>query len=198
VHTRDGEVLTLTYNGADRGNPGRLVEELRVLATRDAPARAVPSAPASGPGVLDQDALGIHDIGVVNAHRAVARHRPDLRVVAWHRRQTVRPGRGGAAGTARRLAHALRPMTLHAAVVAADAETVEVFGRVGLARGRSPVHTLSRVLVTRRALDGVEVVPHPAYPDVSLVSLVAGRARVAVAVPAGSGTARAMAGLVRS
>ncbi|CAI9415167.1 hypothetical protein [Nocardioides sp. T2.26MG-1] len=200
VHTREGDVVTLTYNGADRANPGRLVEELRLLAVRPPVAREAGDAlePGRAPGMLEPTALGLDDIGVVNAHRAVAASRPELRVVASHGRRVVRPGGDGLEGAARRVAHALRPMTLHAAVVAADEDTVEVFGRIGLARGRSPVHTLSRVLVTRRALDGVEDEAHPAYPDVALVSLVAGLARVVVPVPTGSPAARVLSALVHS
>jgi hypothetical protein len=195
VHTRDGAVLELTYNGADRANPGRLVEELRVLATH----RDGIGAPAVGaPVVLEQTALGLDDIGIVNAHRAVAASRPALQVVAWHARQGVRPNGRGLAGAARALAHTVRPMTLHAAVVAADDETVEVFGRVALARGRSPVHTLSRTIVARNALDAVAAEPHPGYPAVVLVSLVAGEARLSVAVPAGSAASGVLTALVRA
>ena len=199
VHTRDGEVLTVTYNGADRANPGRLVEELRLLAMgrADLDPQSPPAA-APGTGVLEQTALGLDDIGIVNAHRAVAAHRPELRVVAWHPRQVVRPGGGGVAAAAHRLAHALRPMTLHAAVIAADDATVEVFGRVGLARGRSPVHTLSRMLVARRALDRVQLEAHPVYPAVAVVTLLTGRARLTFPVPSGSSIGSALADLPRS
>lgn len=200
VHTREGDVVTLTYNGADRANPGRLVEELRLLAVRPTADRAAGDAvaPGLGPQMLEPTALGLDDIGVVNAHRAVAAGRPELRVVASHVRRVVRPGGDGLERAVRHVAHLLRPMMLHAAVVAADEDTVELFGRTGLARGRSPVHTLSRVLVTRRTLDGVEDEPHPAYPDVTLVSLVAGRARVIVPVPTGSPAASTLSALVHS
>ena len=72
------------------------------------------------------------------------------------------------------------------------------FGRVGLARGRSPVHTLSRMLVARSALGGVEEERHPVYPEVSLVTLLAGQARLTVPVPAGSGATSAVPGLALS
>lgn len=194
VHARDGEVVTMTYNGADRGNPGRLVEQLRVLAMERSPAGEVGSAPGA-PTVLGQDALGFDDIGIVNAHRAVAAVRPALRAVAWHPRQVVRPGGSRVSAAARGVTHALRPMTVHAALVALDDDTVEVFGRGGLARGRSPVHTQSRRLVARSALTGVRSEPHPVYPTVRLVSVVAGRARLTLPVPAGSTTEHALTGL---
>lgn len=193
VHSRDGHVVTMTYNGADRGNPGRLVEELRMLATRPA-GRSRPTPDATA--VLEQTALGLDDIGIVNAHRAIAAVRPQLRALASHPRAVVRPGGSGATAAGRAVTHLLRPMTVHAALVAADDETVEVFGRVGLARGRSPVHTLSRRLVARAALSGVEVAPDPVYPSVRVVSLVAGAVRLSLPVPAGSPTERVLAGLV--
>lgn len=194
VHARDGGVVEMTYNGADRGHPRRLVEQLRVLAIERSGDREAAPAP-DGPAVLDQDALGLDDIGIVNAHRAVAAVRPALRAVAWHPRQVVRPGGSGAAAAARVVTHALRPMTVHAALVAVDDDTVEVFDRVGLARGRSPVHTQARRLVAREALAGVRVEPHPVYPTVRLVTLVAGQARLTLPVPAGSSTERALADL---
>ncbi len=193
VHARDGGVVEMAYNGADRGHPGRLVEQLRVLAMEGSADGEVAAAPGV-PMLLDQHALGLDDIGIVNAHRAVAAARPALRAVAWHPRQVVRPGGSGAAA-ARVVTHALRPMTVHAALVAVDDDTVEVFDRVGLARGRSPVHTQARRLVAREALTGVRVEPHPVYPTVRLVTLVAGQARLTLPVPAGSSTERALADL---
>ncbi|WP_296605834.1 hypothetical protein [Nocardioides sp.] len=194
VHARDGEVVTMTYNGADRGHPGRLVEQLRVLAMERSADGEVAAAPGV-PTLLDQHALGLDDIGIVNAHRAVAAARPALQAVAWHPRQVVRPGGGGVSAAARSVTHALRPMTVHAALVALDDDTVEVFDRVGLARGRSPVHTQARRLVAREALTEVRVEPHPVYPTVRVVTLVAGQARLTLPVPAGSSTERALAGL---
>lgn len=192
VHSRDGHVVTITYNGADRGNPGRLVEELRVLAMRGTTG---PAARPEATAAPEQTALGLEDIGIVNAHRAVAAVRPRLQALAWHPRQVVRPGGSGVGALGRALTHALRPMTVHAALVAADDETVEVYGRVGLARGRSPVHTQSRCLVARASLTGVEVRPHPVYPTVRVVSLLADEASLSLPVPAGSATERVLVAL---
>lgn len=81
-------------------------------------------------------------------------------------------------------------MTVHAAVVARDADHLEVFGRRDpLVRGRRPVHSASRLVVPLRALDRVQARPHPRYADATDVVLHAGRARLRLTVPRGSDVA---------
>lgn len=183
VHTRDGQVLSVGYNGSARDRVRRLVDGLRV------PSREPGAGPAAGPG-LTRDSLGPDDVAVVVDAFEVVRAHPDLVPLAWHGRRVLRPRADGPAGVLRTLTHLLSPMTVHAAVVARDADHLEVFGRRDpLVRGRRPVHSASRLVVPLRALDRVQAQPHPRYADATDVVLHAGRARLRLTVPRGSDVA---------
>jgi hypothetical protein len=189
VHTRDGRVLTVSYNGAGADELQLFVDELRVLIGQVATAPNRAPAPGSELRLLPASALGRDDVGVVSAHREVAERRPGLLVYAWHGRQPVQPR----TGTLRRLAHALSPATLHAGIVAGDEDAWEVFGRRDwITRGRKPVRSLSRLVLPRHALDRVEAQPHPSYAGATSLTLVAGDARLSMTVPEGSATERVL------
>ena len=174
LYTLDGHVLTVSYNGSGAESLQRLVERLRVLAAHAAPPRPPVSTRASeerGPRLLPASALGRDDVGLVSAHRDIAGQRPDLLTLAWHGRQTLRPR----SGVLRRLSHALSPATLHACIIAGDDETLEVIGRRDwVTRGRKPDHSLSRLVILRRALDRIEADPHPLYVGATTVTFMAG------------------------
>ncbi|NAZ76071.1 hypothetical protein GTQ99_11705 [Kineococcus sp. T13] len=204
VHARDGEVVSLDYNGSARDRVLRLVDELRtgpagpVAGGREHPgrARATTPAPRTAPGagaaveeftVASLDPDDVADVAVVADYRQVARQRPDLVAVAWHGRRLVRPRPTGPVGVLRGLTHLLSPTTLQAALLARDGTHLEVFGRrEWLVRGHRPVHSSSRLLLPLRTLDRVRARPNPRYRRATDVTLQAGRAHLHLTVPAGS------------
>lgn len=180
VHTRDGQVLSVGYNGSARDRVRRLIDGLRV------PSQDQGTVPTSGPE-LTRDALGPDDVAVVADVYEVLRTCPGLLPLAWHGRQVLRPRASGPAGVLRMLTHLLSPMTVQAAVVARDADHLEVFSRRGsLIRGRRPVHSASRLVVPLHALDQIQVQPHPHYAGVTNLVLRAGKARLHITVLRGS------------
>lgn len=194
VRTTDGAALTVRYNGSARAAVDRLVDHLRVATAVAGPtttgwallaaARAHPPAPL---------ALGRDDTALAGDFREASRPRPDLGLWAWHGRQRVAPSRPGVLG-ARRLSHALSPMTLHGAVVAGDADTMEVFGRHDwLVRGTKPVHSASRLVVPLSAPERLRLAPHSAYDGAASVEITAGAASTVVTVPVGSSAYRLFA-----
>ena len=193
LHTRDGRVLTLRYNGSARERVRQLVDGLRTDGGR----------PATPDGLdrqaLTPDALGPDDVAVVADVREVTRARPGLTARAWHGRRPVRPRPGGAAGALRTLTHALSPATLQAAVAASDGDHLEVFGRrEQLVRGRRPVHSASRLVVPLPGLDRVTAAANPRYAGAVDLVLTAGRAQLTLTVPEGSGTERFLRGSGRN
>ncbi|WP_432522733.1 hypothetical protein [Kineococcus sp. SYSU DK006] len=203
VHTVDGDVVSLSYNGSARGGVQRLVEELRTGPARPAgprgprradPARPSAPAPRTAPGagaeeftVASLDPGDVADVAVVADYRQVARQRPDLVAVAWHGRQVLRPRPTGPAGALRNLTHLLSPMTLQAALLARDGTHLEVFGRrEWLVRGHRPVHSSSRLLLPLRTLERVRARPNPRYRRATDVTLQAGKAHLHLTVPTGS------------
>lgn len=187
VLSLDGPAVEVRFSGSSADVVAGFVDLLRVLAwpvpTSGDPAPRDPTLRHPGLGRLDRRALGEQEIGLVAAYREVADHEPGLRALAAHPRQVVRPGAGGVSG----LLHLLRPMTVHAAVVASDGREVQVFGRrAWLARGRTPVHSEQRLVLPLDRLTAASAAPHPVYPDVTVVTLRAGEATVELPVPAGS------------
>jgi hypothetical protein len=89
-------------------------------------------------------------------------------------------------------------LTVPAAVVASEGRERLLFGRGGgRARGRTPVHSESRVVLPLERLTEVRAVPHPAYAGVVVVTLRSGDAALDLPVPAGSDAERVLAGLLR-
>lgn len=189
VHTHAGRTLSIRYNGAARETVNGLVDLLRAAAGSRLPSpagRALLDAARSGsqPVVLD---AGREDLALVSDFREAARQNPDLVAWACHGRRGVSPRPGGAAGALQRALHALSPMTLQGAVVAADEVALEVFGRhTWLVRGSKPVHSSSRLVVPMSALGRLDVAPHASYEGTTQVALVAGATAVEVTVPDGS------------
>jgi hypothetical protein len=195
VHALVGAPVAVRYNGSAAEAVDELVELVRTLAW-PVPASG-PAAPPRdlGPAIgrLSRRALGEKEIGLVAAYREVADREPGLQAVAAHPRQVVRPAGGGLA----RLVHALHPMTVQAAVLASTGRELQVFGRRDpLVRGRTPVHSESRLVLPLDRLTGVASRPHPRYPEVTLVVLRAGDASVELPVPAGSAAERVLGRLL--
>ncbi|RMI13498.1 hypothetical protein [Cellulomonas triticagri] len=193
-----GEALTIRFSGSSADVVAGFVDLLRVLAwpvpTSGDPAPRDPTLRHRALGRLDRRALGEKEIGLVSAYREVADHEPGLRALAAHPRAVVVPGGGALA----RVAHLLRPMTVHAAIVASDGRELQVFGRrAWLARGRTPVHSESRLVLPLDRLTTATATPHPAYPDVTVVTLRAADATFDLPVPAGAAAAEILATLAR-
>lgn len=191
VHALVGPPVAVRYNGSAAEAVDELVDLVRRLAW-PVPASG-PAAPHRdlGPAVgrLSRRALGEQEIGLVAAYREVADREPGLQAVAAHPRQVVRPAGGALA----RLVHAVHPMTVQAAVLASTGRELQVFGRRDqLARGRTPVHSESRLVLPLDRLTGVVAQPHPRYPQVTCVVLTAGDARIELPVPAGSAAERVL------
>jgi hypothetical protein len=198
VHALAGPSVAVRFSGSSADVVEGFVDTLRTLAwpvpTSGDPAPRDPTAGAPGLGRLDRRALGEKEIGLVSAYREVADREPGLRALAAHPRRTVVPLRGGVS----RAVHLLHPMTVQAAVVASDGRELQVFGRrAWLARGRTPVHSESRVVLPLERLTEVRAVPHPAYAGVVVVTLRSGDAALDLPVPAGSDAERVLAGLLR-
>ena len=198
VHALAGPSVTVRFSGSSADVVEGFVDTLRALAwpvpTTGDPAPRDPTAGGPGLGRLDRRALGEREIGLVSAYREVADHEPGLRALAAHPRRTVLPRRGGAS----RVLHLLHPMTVQAAVVASDGRELQVFGRRDwLARGRTPVHSESRLVLPLDRLTGVRAVPHPVYDGVVVVTLRAGDAALDLPVPAGTDAERVLTGLLR-
>jgi len=193
ILTRDGQELSLGYNGSGRRSIAQLVDALRGDVR---PAQsggygwsggygdALATAAAEQAGERSPLALDREDMSLVGDYASIAGRLPGLVPWAWHGRRLVAPRGAGASGAARRALHVLSPMTLHGAVVAGDDVALEVFGRHGwLVRGKAPVHSASRLLVPFGALDAVQIDPHDGYHGAVEATLVLGDARVSLVLP---------------
>ncbi|WP_203667615.1 hypothetical protein [Cellulomonas pakistanensis] len=197
VHALAGASVRVRFSGSSADVVEGFVDALRSLAwpvpTTGDPAPRDPTAGLPGLGRLDRRALGEKEIGLVSAYREVADRERGLKALAAHRRRVVQPVGGGLS----RAIHLLHPMTVQAAVVASDGRELQVFGRRDwLARGRTPVHSESRLVLPLERLTGVGARPHPGYRDVTVVTLRAGDAALDLPVPADSDAARVLTGLL--
>lgn len=200
VHTHDGAVLSVRYNGAGRANITRLVTALRDAAATQ-PAREVGRALQAAAHVeaatLARLDPGRDDVALVSEFRELAVRNPGLVASTCHGRTVLAPRAGGLAGAVHRALLGLSPMTLHGAIVAADGAAVEVLGRhEWLVRGRAPVHSGSRLVLPLSAPDLVDVVPHPDYAGVAVVRIAVGASTVEIAVPDGSAAHRVFSAAV--
>lgn len=194
VHALSGAPVRVRYSGSSADVIEELVDLLRLLAwpAGSAGGGAAGADPGPGLGKLSRRALGDREIGLLAAYREVADREPGLRTLAAHPRRTVRPGPGGL----RRVAHVLRPMTVQGAVVCSDGRELQVFGRAAsLVRGRTPVHSDSRLVLPLDRLSSATARQHPRYPGIAVVTLRAGDTALDLPVPAGSDAERVLSGL---
>lgn len=195
VHVRSGTTVSFGYNGSARETIAELVEELRALAAGEPTASGSALLAAARPGELS-DVVLPDDVALVSDARKVARTRPELRPVAWHPRRRVTRRGAGAAAVVASVGDALRPTTLHGAVLALDSRTLEVVTRhEWFSRGTTPELSGARLVLPLSAIERFETSEHPRYDDVVTVRVVAGEARVELQLPAGSPAAELLAGV---
>jgi hypothetical protein len=196
IHTASGSAVSIRYNGSARANVNKLVGRLRVAATACPPGvvgRGLLAAarPVVG-GSLGLDP-GKADLTFVSGFADLSRSNPDLVAWACHGRLTLAPGTGGSGGLVQRALHAFSPMTLHGGLLASDGTALEVLGRhEWLVRGRTPVHSTSRLVVSFSALERLNVETHPLYVDAMVAHLTAGRTTLDLVVPTGSEAGRVL------
>jgi hypothetical protein len=200
VYSRDGNALTVPYNGSARANVQRLVDALRAGAARGTPTaagRALLEAGRARAGAAAALDVGRDDLALVSDVRDVTRRLPVLTPWAGHGRRRVARRAGGAWGALQRAWHSVSPMTVHGAILAGDDAALEVLGRhESMLRGKQPVHSASRLVVPLDALDTLDLTPHPRYLGVVVAVFGTGASRVEVAVPEGSDPHRLLADAV--
>lgn len=180
IHTLDGDVVSVAYNGSSNDTVVALVDLLRELAQR--PARARTPLPAVLPS-LGLDDLGKKDALMVTMFRELSRREPGVRLAAAHGRVAVKSRSGALA----KLLDLIVPPTLHACVVGiSDTELHIIARREWIVRGGAPVVSRARTVIARGVLTAATVADHPRYLGVSVVTLAAGRARIEVLVPSDS------------
>lgn len=187
---RAGIAVSLRYNAVSRG----VVEELAELVREQAlAARAPAERPVRSNGATARVAeLDEADAALVTLYRAIADRRPGLVVLGSHSRVIV-PRRDV---PFRRLLDSLRPVTLHAALVCADAGTLDlVHRREWFTSHPRPAWSVAHTFVVTSAVTAVGSHEHPRYEGVYRVQVASGRALVELAFPDGaeSGTAIAAA-----
>ena len=177
VHTLDGDVVSVAYNGSSNDAVVRLVDQLRELAARRAPGRWV--LPAALPP-LGLDDLGKKDALMVTTFRELVRREPGVRLLAAHGRTAVK----SRSGVVAKVLDLVVPATLHACVVgASDTELHIVSRREWIVRGGAPVVSRARTVIALDVISAATVAAHPRFVGVSVVTLDAGRARIEVLVP---------------
>jgi hypothetical protein len=197
VHAGDGTVLSVRYNGSGRANIGRLVTAIREGATTGPPSdvgRALLAVAGERVATPPRLEPGRDDVALPNYFSELLRQ--DLAITPWtcHGRVPVSTRRGGVIGAAQRALHSLSPMTLHGAIIAGDDAAAEVVGRhEWLVRGRAPVHSLSRLVLPLSALDRLDIAPHGAYADVTVIRFGAAASTIEMLVPEGSPAHRLVA-----
>ena len=186
---RAGVAVAIRYNAISR----RVMEDLAELLREQALAAR---PPAERPGraalpttrVLD---LGDADAALVTARIEIADRRPDL-VLLGAQPRTVVARRDTTFG---RVLDALRPVTLHAALVCADTGTLEfVHRREWFTSHPKPQFSVAHTVILTDAVTAVGSHEHPRYVGVYRVQIAAGRARVDVAFPDGAESGGAIAG----
>ncbi len=197
VATRHGEVIAVPYNGSASATVAGLVASLREAAVAREVGATGTTLLAAGEAtgtLTDAQLEGSSDVRTVNRFREVRGKNRALIPWTGHAQRRVRPRVDGAGGLLRAAHHTVAPMTLHGALLAADASALEIFARnAWLARGTAPTYSTSRLVLPLGAIDAIAVAQHPVYPAALAVSLRAGEWVTDLAVPADSGAARVFA-----
>jgi hypothetical protein len=179
VHTTDGDPLTVPYNGSARGAVDGLVTRMRGLIS---PGSVPPLEPSPAPSLLPASGavpaaarLPEHprDAGLVAAYLDFAAAESSIELLAAHPTLRLRPS----GGALTRALHAVRPMTLHGAVLAATPGELHLLHRRDwLTRGGQADISDAHTLVVRRPDARPASHAHPLYPDAVVVTLPTGAA----------------------
>jgi len=190
VATSTGHSLTVPYNGSARDTVARLVRVLRAAAGEKSASPVGSALQSAGNATGDADgarSLGSVDTHLVSHYLELRRDNPDLVTWASHGTRPLMPDLPGLEGIIPRLAHAVSPMTLHGALVVADGIAMEMLGRhAWLVRGRHAIYSTSRLVIPFGAPDGLDLLPHPMYPGVTVVTMRAGEWTTDIDVPSDS------------
>ena len=186
---RGGVAVSLRYSAVSRGLIADLLEIVRaeVLAAH-VPVERPGRAPLPASRLSD-----LHDVdtGLVSLQREIAERRPGLVLLGAHPRAIV-PRRGG------RLVGLLdrfRPVTLHAALVCADAGSLElVHRREWFTSHPRPAWSVAHTVLMTAAVTAVGSHEHPRYEGVYRVHIASGRSLVEVSCPDGAESLTAIAG----
>lgn len=186
---RGGVAVRLRYSAVSRGVMSELLEVLRreALASRE-PAERPGREPLPSSRLAD---LGDVDAGLVTTLLESTEQRPGIVLLGAHPRVVV-PRSGGAF---RRWLDRYRPVTLHAALVCADAGTLEfVHRREWFTSHPRPAWSIAHTVLLTEAVTAVGSHEHPRYVGAYRVQIASGRSLVEVACPDGSETLAAIAG----
>ncbi|BEL04324.1 hypothetical protein Q0Z83_025150 [Actinoplanes sichuanensis] len=164
VHTVDGPVVTVRYNGSANGPIRELITLLRrwyVPQRTTVPADAYHVEP-----VLDRADTGL----LTDYHRMVTQE-PGMRPVNVAGRRVVTPVAGLA-----RVRGKVWPTVLHASIVAADDREIQVIHRRDWFTGTGDDLSSARTVLPRSRITGIQIQPHPAYRGVQVLTVRAGAA----------------------
>jgi hypothetical protein len=171
VHATDGEALTVPFNGASLPLVADFADGLVGLATGG------PRTPGAS-DVLERDALGRGDVGLVTAYRALTRRWAGLRVLQSY------PGRILASRDPLVPRLLRRRPRLSGAVLCSDGPHLIVQTRMEWLRFTpKPDVSERRIVIVRERVTDVESAAHPRVHGATSVVLRAGRAGVELVVP---------------
>lgn len=166
----DGTGIDVAFNGASLPLITGLAD--RLLGWDDDPS-------SSGRGeALDQEAIGLRDVGLVNGHNALPHPDGARRVTAAYPERTPASRRS----RVRRLVQG--EARLSGAVASVDERHSVVVARADWVRhSRKPDLSLRRIVVASRAVTAVSSTPHAFLDGVEDVSVECGAARLRLTVP---------------
>ena len=179
--------LTLKFNSSSEEIVEELVTALRHLALGAPDASATHGGHAVSLGLLD---LGELDVGLVTAQHALVRAEPDVRTLGFHARRTVTPRDPE---LLERIIGAVRPTTLHAAIVcASDRELHVIRRRRWVTSTRRPEHSVGRTVLFLARCGRATVRDDAKLVGTRVFSVPAGTVTIELVVPAGSSSERAL------
>lgn len=186
-----GETYSAPYNGSSSAVVRRLVDTIRgLIPERLSRVRlAAGGASTSLTIPLPMDELGRDDAFFTNTINDFALREPRLRLLGAHGRRVVAPLGTGL----RRTLRALRPMTLHGAVVALTPTELVVLSRTKwMTRDGAPAASMVRTVASLPTITEVRSRDHESSAGVTVVTVVCGGSELELFLPTGSDAERAL------